>query len=101
MAASRSQIPFTEIRTSLDLRSTAEVEQLVISAVHAELLDAKINQRDGRVDVRSVRGRELPVEDIPAALAKLDELCVTLCCVTGWLWLGCFTPTQADHIHAH
>ncbi|KAA0150568.1 hypothetical protein FNF29_05143 [Cafeteria roenbergensis] len=71
-AAKNARPAYDDLQRDLDLASPAEVERLAISCIDAGLLDAKLNQRESVVEVRSVRGRDLAVEDIPASLAKLD-----------------------------
>lgn len=77
-----SSVSYAALLPALDLHSARELEALVISAVYAELLDAKLDARNERVEVRGVRsGRDLAPgegEQVRCTLTAWRDTCDTM-----------------------
>lgn len=61
--------------STLDLPSTRALEDLVISAIYASLLSAKLDTKHSLIEVSSTAGRDVAPEEIPAMVATLQNWC--------------------------
>lgn len=60
---------------TLDIPSIRALEDLIISAIYASLLSAKLDTKAARVEVSSTAGRDVAPEEIPAMVATLSNWC--------------------------
>lgn len=70
-----SHLTYPSLLTTLDLPSIRALEDLVISAITASLLSAKLDTKHQLIEVSSTAGRDVAPEEIPAMIATLSNWC--------------------------
>ncbi|KAI9817111.1 MAG: hypothetical protein M1827_001223 [Pycnora praestabilis] len=74
ISTSPAALTYTHLQTALSLSTTFALESLIISAIYAGLLTAKLDTVARRVDVSSVSPlRDLRPASIPTTIAVLDD----------------------------
>lgn len=64
-------LTYTSLLAELELPSVRVLEDLIISAIYAELLEAKLDTKQQRVEVSSTAGRDVAPNDIGEMVAML------------------------------
>ncbi|KAI9835440.1 MAG: hypothetical protein M1819_002358 [Sarea resinae] len=74
LALSPSTLTYTHLQRALGLPTARSLEDLVISAIYAGLLDAKLDTQAGAVEIASVAPlRDLPPHSVPGMVAVLAD----------------------------
>eukprot|EP01083_Nonionella_stella_P094379 264741_1 len=73
MASKKKTIPYAELMSVLDVRSTRELEDLVIECVYRGLLKARLDQRKERLEVQHAGGRDIGEADLKGMIGSLEE----------------------------
>lgn len=71
----QSHLTYPSLLVTLDLPSIRALEDLVISAITASLLSAKLDTKHQLIEVSSTAGRDVAPAEIPAMIATLSNWC--------------------------
>lgn len=71
----QSHLTYPSLLATLDLPSIRALEDLVISAITASLLSAKLDTKHQLIEVSSTAGRDVAPAEIPAMIATLSNWC--------------------------
>ncbi|KAK6522739.1 hypothetical protein TWF281_002175 [Arthrobotrys megalospora] len=66
------KLTYPSLQSLLDIPNTRLLEDLIISAIYASLLDAKLDTANQRVEVSSTAGRDVAPGDITNMIAALE-----------------------------
>ncbi|KAF3167654.1 hypothetical protein TWF225_007878 [Orbilia oligospora] len=67
------KLTYPSLQSLLDIPNTRLLEDLIISAIYASLLDAKLDTANQRVEVSSTAGRDVAPGDITNMIAALES----------------------------
>eukprot|EP00127_Corallochytrium_limacisporum_P004915 Clim_evm59s191 gene=Clim_evmTU59s191 len=77
LAARDKQISYATLLQGLDLESNRQLEELLIEAIHAETLDARLDQKYQRLHINGVMGRDVREQDMERLYQSLEGWCST------------------------
>ncbi|XP_067109849.1 COP9 signalosome complex subunit 7b-like [Osmerus mordax] len=75
LAANTQMIPYSVLLRDLEVASVRELEDLVIEAVYAEVIQGKLDQVRQQLEVDGCIGRDLPVEGAAYIADTLQQWC--------------------------
>ncbi|KAF3310971.1 hypothetical protein TWF173_009091 [Orbilia oligospora] len=67
------KLTYPSLQSLLDIPNTRLLEDLIISAIYASLLDAKLDTANQRVEVSSTAGRDVAPGDVTNMIAALES----------------------------
>lgn len=77
LASKSKYVPYKVLQEKLELQTLREIEDLIIQAVYSEVLKGKLNQREQRLEVEFVIGRDIQEENIDCIINTLKSWCET------------------------
>ena len=75
LASKSKYVSYDEIKVALDLSNTRVIEDLIIEAIYANIIQGKLNQQDQRLEVDFVIGRDIQPEKIEYIISILENWC--------------------------
>jgi len=68
-------IPYTVLQEELQIADIRELEDLIIEAIYAEIIQGKLDQRRGLLEVDNTIGRDIKAEDVTTIISTLESWC--------------------------
>ncbi|XP_038642112.1 COP9 signalosome complex subunit 7a-like [Scyliorhinus canicula] len=75
MAARVKSIPYSVLLLELELKNLRELEDLIIEAIYADVVQGKLDQRNQLLEVDYSIGRDIRPQDISSMARTLQEWC--------------------------
>ncbi|XP_043935525.1 COP9 signalosome complex subunit 7a isoform X1 [Protopterus annectens] len=75
LAAKVKCIPYAVLLKELEMKNVRELEDLIIEAVYADVIQGKLDQRNQQLEVDYCVGRDIKQEDLGAIIKTLQEWC--------------------------
>ncbi|XP_002155181.1 COP9 signalosome complex subunit 7b [Hydra vulgaris] len=75
LASKSKYVSYDEIKTEISLTNTRYLEDLIIEAIYANIIQGKLNQQDQRLEVDFVIGRDIQPEKVDYIVTILDNWC--------------------------
>ncbi|KAH8834233.1 hypothetical protein DL96DRAFT_1666988 [Flagelloscypha sp. PMI_526] len=85
LAEERRIIPYSDLLSLLEMPSIRTLEDLIIDAIYLDILRAKLDQKEGQLEVEYTMGRDLNPKKIDDILAALTEWSSTTATVLSTL----------------
>jgi COP9 signalosome complex subunit 7 len=68
------KVPYTVLLSELSLSNVRELEDLIIDTMYAGILEGKLDQANGFLNVKQAMSRDVRVEDVREMIMKLHAL---------------------------
>ncbi|ODN00709.1 COP9 signalosome complex subunit 7a [Orchesella cincta] len=68
-------IPYQTLQNELDIANVRQLEDLIIEAIYAEIIQGKLDQSRGFLEIDTTIGRDIRKEDIPVITNTLESWC--------------------------
>jgi len=68
-------IPYKKLQTELQIPDLRELEDIIIEAIYAEIIQGKLDQSRGLLEVDTTIGRDIRKDDIPTITNTLESWC--------------------------
>ncbi|XP_064385414.1 COP9 signalosome complex subunit 7b-like [Halichondria panicea] len=75
LASKCPMIPYSTLLQELDITDLRELEDLIIDAIYAGIIQAKLDQKNSQLQVECFIGRDIKVESIASMVDKLESWC--------------------------
>ncbi|XP_033896403.1 COP9 signalosome complex subunit 7a isoform X2 [Acipenser ruthenus] len=75
LAANLKCLPYSLLLTELEMRNVRELEDLIIEAIYADIIQGKLDQHKQQVEVDFSMGRDLQRGELPSISHTLQEWC--------------------------
>lgn len=75
LAAVNHTIPYSTLLTQLDISDLRELEDLIIEAIYAGIVQAKLDQKFARLEVECFIGRDIKKDALDGMVEKLENWC--------------------------
>lgn len=75
MATKLKYIPYTDLLNELDMTNTRQLEDLLISAIYANVIRGKLDQQNSRLEVDWTIGRDIRPESLETISSTLSLWC--------------------------
>ncbi|KAJ8021743.1 COP9 signalosome complex subunit 7b [Holothuria leucospilota] len=75
LAAKNKRIPYKDLQEQLDMGNLRELEDLIIEAIYAGIIQGKLDQNNQRLEVEYTIGRDIRAEAVPDIINVLQEWC--------------------------
>ncbi|XP_057304560.1 COP9 signalosome complex subunit 7a-like isoform X1 [Hydractinia symbiolongicarpus] len=75
LASKSKYVPYAVLLENLGLSNLRQIEDLIIEAVYADILKGKLDQREERLEVDFVIGRDIQQQNIDTVISILDSWC--------------------------
>lgn len=73
LAHTKKQVTYTELQQELAITNVRELEDLIIDTIYAGLVDGKLDQANGMLNVRSAIARDVRPEEVGEMIQKLTQ----------------------------
>ncbi|KAF6022206.1 COPS7B [Bugula neritina] len=73
LAAKCKQIPYSLLLKELDMPNVRELEDLIIEAIYAGLIKARMDQNEQKLEVYYAMGRDVEMSKLPELLGILEQ----------------------------
>lgn len=73
LANQRKTLPYDELMVELDLKNVRHLEDLIIEAIYAELINGKLDQKNRQLEVDYAVARDIQTENIQEIVKILTE----------------------------
>lgn len=73
LANQRKTLPYDELMVELDIKNVRHLEDLIIEAIYAELINGKLDQKNRQLEVDYAVARDIQTENIQEIVKILSE----------------------------
>ncbi|XP_063232503.1 COP9 signalosome complex subunit 7b isoform X3 [Bacillus rossius redtenbacheri] len=68
-------IPYAVLLRELDIRNVRDLEDLIIEAIYADIIQGKLDQKNSQLEVDYAIGRDIRTSDVGSIVSTLQEWC--------------------------
>ncbi|KAL7632742.1 UNVERIFIED_CONTAM: hypothetical protein RMT77_016943 [Armadillidium vulgare] len=77
LATGQKSLPLTELGKQLSINSTRQLEDLIIEAIYAGIINGRLDQKNGVLEIDFAIGRDIKIEELSNIATTLQEWCQT------------------------